>query len=197
MQPEQIVTNRFVALNGRHPMSEADDEYCRTVFVPLPDEPDLPRHLLVELMAEGRVPMPSYILGDGTFMVHRDYADVIRRAGGPDGLREWFLASWPPAQEEVAAQEWEAYLSGQYVCLYSVTPDTIRAKDTAIEAIKAAVVRVEAHPDDAHARAELASAVDVLDRLEPPFADYDRARFAGPVSRDVWIDDIRRTYLAG
>ncbi|WP_418608153.1 DUF6058 family natural product biosynthesis protein [Georgenia sp. SUBG003] len=45
-------------------------------------------------------------------------------------------------------------------------------------------------------RDRLAAAVDRLDELEPPFTGYDRKRFGGPTSRQVWIDDVRTTHLA-
>jgi hypothetical protein len=79
------------------------------------------------------------------------------------------------------------------VCLWSVTPETIRAKTAAIESIKSAVAALQA---GIGTRDELADAVDRLDALEPPFTYYDLLRFGGPTSRQVWIDDVRRDYLS-
>lgn len=78
----------------------------------------------------------------------------------------------------MAEQEWRSYLSGQYVCLKSVTPQNIQRKTELVTAIDAA-------------RAELTKLVDELDALEPPFTAYDRLRFNGPVSRDTHIDALR------
>lgn len=93
-------------------------------------------------------------------------------------LREWFVGQWQDVAD--GKDEWEAYLSGQYVCLHSVTPATIQRKDHLIKAI-------DAGPDPA----ELKLLVDELDELEPLFTGYDRLRFDGPVSRDTHITALR------
>lgn len=195
-----VVHQKFVAINGEHQMTPADDEYCRRLFTPLTGTAEYSIELLLTLVGARRLPVPSYVLSDGTFMVHTDYHDVIRTAGGPDRLRAWFLAHWDPTRQDVAQREWDGYLSGQYVCLYSVTPDTIQAKTRLIEQIKAAMTTLDEISDDAVASAEarkaLATAVDELDDLEPPFTAYDRLRFAAPLSREVWIDATRAAYLA-
>ena len=183
----------YTDVNGDHPMGPEDDAYVRRHFVPVPDSPEYPRDQVLGWMAERRMPLPSYLLSDGTPMVHPDFLDPLRRAGSLDGLEAWFVGHWPEAERDVAEQEWSSgYLSGQYVCLWSVTPENIRAKTEAIEAIKA---EVDAVRGGAGSRDRLAEAVDRLDALEPPFTAYDEARFAGPTSRRVWIDDVRSTYL--
>jgi hypothetical protein len=45
------------------------------------------------------------------------------RAGGIDRLPAWFRSWW--TDHGKAAEEWRSYLSGQYVCLRSVRPDTV------------------------------------------------------------------------
>ncbi|HEY1175134.1 MAG TPA: DUF6058 family natural product biosynthesis protein [Phytomonospora sp.] len=119
-------------------------------------------------------------------MVHRDYL-ALPDEHGVDALPEVF------------GLEFLAYTSGRYVCLKSVTPDTIRAKDRLVVAIEALLAAPK--PGDAAWIAELHAAVDELDELEPPFTMYDRLRFGGPVSRDRCIDAVRRdhprTTLAG
>ena len=187
------VQQLYVALNGDHPMGPADDEYVRRHFVPVPDSPEHPREQVLAWMAEGRLPLPSYLLSDGTPMVHPDFLDPLHRAGSLDGLKDWFVGHWPAEEHDVAEQEWSlGYLSGQYVCLWSVTPETIRAKTDAIEAIKG---ELDALEQGLGSHDRLARAVDRLDALEPPFTAYDEARFAGPTSRRVWIEDIRRAHL--
>jgi hypothetical protein len=180
---------RYVELNGDHPMTDADDEYVRALFVPLADEGDV-----LDLIAGRRLPLPSYLLSDGTPMVHPGFLDNLHAAGGPDRIEDWFLAHWPATEQSTAAEEWDAYLSGQYSCLYEVTPQTIQTKTRLIEQIKTLVARVESGDEDA--RPSLGATVDELDALEPPFApDYDRLRFGGPLSRDVWIDQVRERYF--
>jgi hypothetical protein len=180
---------RYLDLNGDHPMTAADEEYVRELFVPLEDDADVQ-----DLIVERRLPLPSYLLSDGTPMVHPGYLESLRAAGGADRIEDWFLAHWPETEQDAATEEWDAYLSGQYVCLYQVVPETIQAKTRLIEQIKALVARVDA--GDADARSPLRAAVDELDALEPPFAPhYDRLRFGGPLSRDVWIDEVREQYF--
>jgi hypothetical protein len=191
-----VIRQLYLDMNGDHPMTAADEDYCRRLFVPLAGEPDYPVDAIHALIAARRLPLPSYLLRDGTAMVHPGYLDNLRAANGPEHIEGWFNAHWAGEDQGTAAEEWDAYLSGQYVCLYQVTPDTIQAKTRLVEQIRAAAASVDAAPDDVDARDLLRSAVDALDQLEPPFApDYDRLRFGGPSSREVWIDDIRARYL--
>lgn len=187
MTAAQTVINRYLEVNGNHAMTEADDAYCLRYFAPVPDEGDYSRKDIFRQMSTGQLPLPSYLLSTGEPMVHRDYLDPVRRAGSPEALEKWFLAQWPASAQETARQEWKGYLSGQNVCLYSVTPANLQAKARLIDTIRALV----AQPLTAASRSRLAKVVDALDALEPPFTDYDRHRFNAPTSRQVWIDDIR------
>ena len=78
-------------------------------------------------MLDGRLPLPSYVLSDGTPMVPAAHGGLAEVAGGVDRLHDWFVAFWeddPTTGEE----EWAAYLSGQYVCLRQVEPIGMRQK---------------------------------------------------------------------
>ncbi|WP_043496884.1 DUF6058 family natural product biosynthesis protein [Georgenia sp. SUBG003] len=188
------VRELYLQLNGNHPMTPEDDDYVRRHFVPVPDTDDHPREQVLRLMAERRLPLPAYLLSDGTPMVHTDFLGPVQEAGSETALRDWFLGQWPAEERDVAEAEWtHGYLSGQYVCLWSVSPTTIRAKDEVIEEIKKEIAALE---EGGGSRDRLAAAVDRLDELEPPFTGYDRKRFGGPTSRQVWIDDVRTTHLA-
>lgn len=174
-------------------MTQADDDYVRRHFVPVPDTADFPQARLFELMADGRLPLPSYLLSDGTPMVHPDYLAPVQAAGSVEALHDWFVGHWGNDEQGIAESEWsEGYLSGQYVCLWSVTPTTIKAKTAAIESIKHELGRLEAGTGS---RDRLRDAVDRLDELEPPFTAYDLLRFGGPTSRQVWIDEVRAKHL--
>ena len=182
------VQQRFRAVNGDHPMTEADDAYVREHFVPATGRQ------LTE-MAAGRMPLPAYLLSDGTPMVPADHDQLAEWAGGVDRLHDWFVAHWPEGEEGLAEEEWAAYLSGQYVCLKAVSPVTIRDKARLAERIRTAVEALRRDPRDHVARGLLEESVTGLDRLELPMTAYDRLRFGGPTSRETLIDDVRRDHL--
>ncbi|MFG3188297.1 DUF6058 family natural product biosynthesis protein [Streptomyces omiyaensis] len=184
------VAERFREVNGDHPMTAADDAYVSAQFVPLDRlcaahgrEADQVRRL----MLAGRLPLPGYLRSDGAEMVPSDLFALAEEAGGVDRLEAWFTAHWDDARAGRA--EWEAYLSGRYVCLRAVTPASILRKEHLTGAIAAA----EAEPDAGSPRwtARLHALVDELDALEPAFTPYDRLRFGGPTSRDTCVDAVR------
>lgn len=88
------------------------------------------------LMLDRRLPLPGYLRSDGAEMVPADLFALADQAGGLDLLERWFVGHW--ADRAVGLAEWDAYLSGRYVCLCSVTPATIRRKDELTAAIMAA-----------------------------------------------------------
>ncbi len=184
------VRERYREVNGDHPMSPEDDCYVRAHFVEVPDP-----GATLDRMVAGELPLPSYLLADGTPMVPADYLEPAEWAGGLDLLRAWFLDHWPGDAQDTAEEEWAAYLSGQYVCLRSVTPLTIRRKAALVEQVRAAVAVLEQEPRDATARGSLGEATSKLDDLELPMTDYDRLRFGGPLSRETWIEAPRRRFL--
>ncbi|MEU5220352.1 DUF6058 family natural product biosynthesis protein [Streptomyces sp. NPDC020807] len=192
-----LVADRFRAVNGDHPMSAEDDAYVSGQFVALDAlcaelgrDPDGVRRL----MLDGLLPLPGYLRSDGAEMVPRDLfrlTEAAEAAGAAGSPRAWFVAHW---EDPVAgAAEWEAYLSGQYVCLHTVTPATIRRKEELTAEISGAVASAPDTPTRAwllrlHAR------VDELDALEPAFTGYDRLRFGGPTSRDTCVDAPRARF---
>ncbi|GAA1960629.1 DUF6058 family natural product biosynthesis protein [Kitasatospora viridis] len=185
---------RFREVNGEHPMTAADDAYVDAYFVPLERvaaERGEPADAVRKEMLGGRLPLPGYLRSDGTEMVPADLFALADEAGGLAELADWFRAQW--SDPALAAEEYESYLSGQYVCLYQVHPRTMQRKDALIAEIRAAIGAVvgAGAPPAAGELAELHRAVDELDALEPPFAAYDRLRFGGPVSRDECITEVR------
>jgi RimJ/RimL family protein N-acetyltransferase len=184
------VRERYREVNGDHPMSPEDDWYVRARFVEVPDPGST-----LDRMVAGELPLPSYLLADGTPMVPADYLDPVEWAGGLDRLRTWFLDHWPGDAQDTAEEEWAAYLSGQYVCLRSITPRNIRRKTALVEQIKAAVAALEQEPRDATARGSLGEATSKLEDLELPMTGYDRLRFGGPLSRETWVEEPRSRFL--
>lgn len=188
------VRRRYVEVNGDHPMSLADDAYVREHFVPVGSD-----HVLREMLA-GLLPLPSYLLSDGTPMVPRTHGDLARIAGGAERLHDWFDAFWPD-DPATAEEEWRAYLSGQYACLREVTPVRIQQKAERVAEASAAVEALRNTPHDPVARGLLGQAVDGvlgvigLDALLLPMTGYDRLRFGGPTVRETWVDAPRRDFL--
>jgi hypothetical protein len=187
------VVARFISVNGAHSMTAADDEYVDQYFVSLDRIPADPDWVRAEMLA-GRLPLPSYLRSDEVEMVPADLLGLAEQAGGTRELRAWFAKQpWPSA--EAATEEWQAYLSGQYVCLRSVTPQNILRKGELVDGITGALK--DPQPGSRAWRVRLHALVDELDALEPPFAPYDRLRFDGPVSRNTCIDKVRTNYPLG
>jgi hypothetical protein len=184
------LAERFREVNGDHPMTAADDAYVTAWYAGLEQvcaAAGRDSGAVRRLMLDERLPLPAYLRSDGTEMVPRDLFALAEAAGGVDALHGWFTAQWddPVTGEE----EWAAYLSGQYVCLRTVSPETIQYKAALVAAIEAAPREPDAGtPAWTH---RLHALVDELDELEPPFTAYDRLRFGGPVSRDRCIDAVR------
>ncbi|MFG2607132.1 DUF6058 family natural product biosynthesis protein [Streptomyces sp. NPDC048514] len=187
---KQQLAERFREVNGDHPMTDADDVYVSGQFAVLEElcavhgrDADAVRRL----MLGQRLPLPGYLRSDGAEMVPADLFALADEAGGVELLEAWFTAHW--ADPVTGKAEWNAYLSGRYVCLHSVTPAAIQRKDHLTTAIGAAVNE----PDARSARwlERLHALVDELDTLEPMFTAYDRLRFGGPTSRDTCIDAVR------
>lgn len=195
------VRERYRAVNGEAPMTTEDDAYVRSRFVTVPD-PDstLPR------MADGDLPLPAYLLSDGTPMVPADHLDPVGWAGGVAHLHDWFTSHWDHREQEDAEREWTAYLSGRYAaCLTSVTPGTIRDRARLTEQVESATARLAQSPGDPVARGSLGEAVAALEALLAPMTGYDRLRLGGPgdlgglgerTPREVWVEDVRRDHLS-
>lgn len=162
----EALVRRFHEVNGVHPMTAADDEYVSKEFRVLTElcaEHGRDVDEVRRLMVAGELPLPGYLRSDGAEMVPANLFAY-------EGRREWFVAQWDDPAE--GAAEWDGYLRGHFVCLRTVTPETIKRKGELIEGIKE-------RPDP-----EL---VEELDRLLADFTGYDRLRFGGPVSRDLYV----------
>ena len=93
----------------------------------------------------------------------------------------------------VAEGVWSDYLVGSYaVCLRLVLPETIVSKIALIAKIEGALVLPEPHSPSW--REALEVWVDSLDALLRPFTAYDRVVAGRPLSRDRYVDDVRRRF---
>lgn len=189
------VADAFLAVNGSHPMTTEDDGYVDKHFVALEVlcahrgvAPDAVRR---DMLA-GRLPLPSYLRSDGTEMVPSDLFALADSAGGVAALPDWFRAHWG-ANQELARTEWADYLSGQYVCLRAVTPDTIQRKVEITARLDELLA--EPRPADEQWRAPVRRLVTELAELELPQTAYDRHRFGGaPASWAVYVDQVRERF---
>lgn len=193
MSSAALVAARFLEVNGDHPMTGADDAYVDSHYVDLTvlcrsraeTADEVRDHMLA-----GRLPLPGYLRSDGAEMVPPNYFELTDAAGGIDELAEWFMAHWP--DRDRAIDEWRAYLEGHYVCLRSPTPLTMLRKDELIAEIRR--VLDNQGSDSLEWLNRLHTLADELDNVLAGFTGYDRLRFGGPISRDIYIDDVRAKY---
>lgn len=176
-------------VHGKHPMTAADERHVRDHYEPVTDPG------LLEAMAARSLPLPSYLLPDGTPMAPADVAAPAEWAGGREYLHAWFVAHWPAEEQQAADREWAAYLDGRHVHLRSVTPVGIRTFARLTEQADAAVARLRDDPRDHVAKGSLAEAVDRLDGLLSASTEHDRLRLGGPTPRDRWVDGLRADHL--
>jgi len=147
------------------------------------------------LIAERRLPQPSYVLPDGAGMFPADYFRLVDEAGGADGLREHFAARHRAASGKELEQDWEMYLDGTWgICLREVVPETIVRKNTLVSSL--CELLVLARPREADWQQALREQVDELDALEREFSpDYDRSdQMDRPPTRDLIINAARQRY---
>ncbi|HEY6834959.1 MAG TPA: DUF6058 family natural product biosynthesis protein [Gaiellaceae bacterium] len=147
------------------------------------------------LIAERRLPQPSYVLPDGTGMFPADYFRLIDEAGGADGLREHFAARHRAADGKDLEQDWEMYLDGTWgICLKDVAPETIVRKNTLVSSLCELLVLARTREPDW--QRALREQVDELDGLEREFSpDYDRSdELDRPPTRDLIINAARERY---
>jgi hypothetical protein len=150
------------------------------------------------LISDGRLPHATYVLPSGEARFPPDYFALVDEAGGVDALPARFRARYlaaaapSPTADADADEDWGGYLSGQFgVCLRSVTPESMAAKNRLIRLIER-LVAVPAEADPAW-RSELRATVDALDALERPFTDFDRQRW-GDTSRLRHIERVRARF---
>ncbi len=189
------VAERYLRLNGDHPMTAEDDAYVNEYFLTvekLAREQGVDADEIRGLMCAGLIPLPSYLRSDGAQMVPSDLLTLAQTADGTEKLAGWFADQFNDPAE--GHEEWQSYLSGQYVCLRHVTPATIKRKNELCEEI--GQLLESPRQESTEWLDALHRLVDELDALEPPFAPYDRLRFGGAVSRDELITDVRRRFPA-
>ena len=82
MAVPDVIRARYLEVNGDHPTTAADEVYCRQHFVPLAGDGTYPLDDVHRMIVDRRLALPSYLLGDGTPMVHPGHLDLLHAAGG-------------------------------------------------------------------------------------------------------------------
>ncbi len=153
------------------------------------------------LMLAGRLPLPSYVLPDGTPMVPHDYFQLVIEAGSTDALQLLFKTrlthaakveglSLDDADIEAA---WFGYLNGHYgICLKNTTPENIVLKTKLIGEVHELLSAPQ--PDSPSWRGRLQKSVNALDALERTFTRYDQIRFGRLPSHVLYVDQVRERY---
>ena len=116
----EAVRVRYREIHGDHPTSTADDLVLRRTHEPVTDD-----RVLAD-MAAGRLPMPPYLLSDGTPVAPSDHLDPVGWAGGADRLHDWFVRYWPQERRDDAERAFADWMAGRHGCLTPATPRTVR-----------------------------------------------------------------------
>jgi hypothetical protein len=200
-------------------LSREDDKYIRSRFVSLEwiaQRSQASLAILESWQRRGLFPLPTYVTEDGKEWYSRSYAELVRKAlARRTDLKSLFSADYlraaarlrkssPPDYEaEIAStsgagsnlQEamdlhWRGFISGEYgVCLRVPWVPCMLRKGRLMRSIEE--LCSDPRIEDPGWRVHLRRSVDTLERLEMPFAQWDRIRFGTPVSRDTHIDAIR------
>lgn len=162
---------------------------------------DLTPEQVETMIVNGELPQPAYVLPDGRRMFPCDYFQLHDQTIAAESLETAFRRRFSAAAQRAKLEftdewnpdtEWIDYFDGTYwVCLYDATPEMIIEKERQIRTITQAMDHPE--PDSEQWRHRLRSAVQVLDGIERPFTDFDRARW-DYTSRERYISTPMRQY---
>ena len=202
--------------------SERDEKYIRERFVRLAEFGRICDMSVRDLRGWQRnrlFPNPTYVSSDGTEWYPRSCATIVRRARSQGvSLRSLFFHDFrtklgrlrreepnlfdeirvarqgqESTDQETIAAYWQVFLSGQYgACLKVPWVPCMIQKERLVRRIDTLVA--QPHSDDEAWRLRLRRAVDSLDRLEQPFAEWDRVRFGRPLTRDTRVDAVRTAF---
>ncbi len=198
-QPVQVsdldrVRELFLAVNGAHPMTAADDAYVREHFVEASPTS-------VQLMLAGQASLPAYLLSDGTPMVPKDHLKMVEITGDAALVADWFRSCWPDDPEH-AQREWERHLTGRRVDLTDSDGVAVMRAERVIAQASAALDVLIRDPRDDLGRASLWEAlfgsvgVRGLDTLLRPMTAYDRLRFDEEPPRQRWVDRLSERWFS-
>jgi Family of unknown function (DUF6058) len=203
-------------------LSRDDALYVRTRFVTLAQlarSSGVAERQLRTAQERGQFPLPTYVTDENEGWYPPAYAvplrqAVERRTTLRDLFRQKFLGRLSELEHRdprlhsllrraeggkmrrpgtVERSYWAAFVTGEYgACLRVPWVPAIIRKEQLLDEI--GTLLGQPAPGVPAWDRRLRRAVDALDRLEMPFAQWDRTRFGGPVTRDTHIDSIRRRF---
>jgi hypothetical protein len=204
--------------------SPRDLRYIRSEFVTLADLAAAAKLNLADVrraQARGEFPQPTYVTEDreGWYsptlalplrtarrrrtdlrsLFRVEFEDALRdlRLGNPQlfALVADQCGTGGTNDARIADAYWAGLVSGEFGACLRVpwVADMIR-KERLLKRI--AALTALPRPAQARWRSALRRSVDDLDRIEMPFAEWDRVRFGTPVSRDTHIDGPRKRFPA-
>ncbi len=191
---EMAVHDRYVEVNGDHPMTPDDDAYVREHFVAATPES---MRLMLDGLPAAAVVRPGRRHADGAGRPRQ--AGRGRRRRGPAArlVRRLLGGRRRGRRAGVGALPLGAVrLPARGRC-----PIRIKQKTERVAEAAAAVDLLRRDPHDPIARGMLGEAVDGvlavpgLDFLLRPMTAYDRLRFGGPTAREQWVDGPRAEFL--
>jgi len=138
--------------------------------------------ILVKRSMENNTSPKDEFIHDATNVLNRP--SYVYREGKVESVR------FDPSDIE---KMWLDFKSGLYgACLKKPDPKNILSKGEIISRIEELVNNPR--QGDGSWEESLKRYVKELDKIEAPFTDYDRARFGGKVSRDLFITAVKEKY---
>jgi hypothetical protein len=205
-----------------YPTSKKDKKYITTNFIDLDrlsTEIKVSPEDILLLESRKLFPKPTYLFGDGTRWYPPSYIALFKRARKinktfASAFQDEIRAALTKLRKErdldfsivlagegfgtnedldmVVKKIWDDFQSGEYgACLKNPACGTIIKKSLTMHSITSLIS--SPFPADPEWRRLLRNSVEILDKLEAPFTDFDRVRF-GTISRDVLIHDVRNKY---
>jgi uncharacterized protein DUF6058 len=204
--------------------SSRDLEYIRSRFVTLEDIASrcgVSSRLIRDWQRAALFPAATYSTPDGMEWYSPGYCLAVRRALRRNwNLRRLFLTEFRAALASLRKRErdlydaiiqeaapgeksaptaalvyWKDFLSGRYgACLRLPWIPCMIQKERLVGRIGKLVL--QPNPTSPAWAGQLRQSVNALDRLELPFSDWDRVRFGGSVTRDIFITRIKERFPA-
>ena len=167
---------------------------------------------ITEWMERGEFPEPTYVTSNGKRWYPRYIVILIQRSNeNGTSPKDEFINDAKKVidksklvyrfgrveetndSDDELEKMWTDFRSGLYgACLRVPDPKNILSKGELISKIQKMLEK----PDLSNASwcGSLEKCVNELDKVEAEFTSYDRVRFGGQVSRDIFVTDVKKKY---